>query len=92
MPFDSAQIICPLSHCVHTIPEADERPEHDELMNTWIDIDPFEAESRWAVPDNADHFNFGPDWRCVYNVLAEIAAPLSPGVEDKWIPRFRGPG
>ena len=71
--------------------EEGERAEHDELMVTWIDSDPFEAESWWAVLDNADHFNFGSDWRHVYEVLPEVAGPLSPEVNDNCIPRFRGP-
>ncbi|KAJ5555618.1 hypothetical protein N7535_008052 [Penicillium sp. DV-2018c] len=71
--------------------EEGERAEHDKLMNTWVDVDPFEAESWWAVLDNADHFNFGSDWRRIYEVLPEVAGPLSPETEDEWIPRSREP-
>jgi hypothetical protein len=46
--------------------EEGERAEHDELMNIWVDTHPFEAESWWAVLDNADDFNFGSDWRRIY--------------------------
>jgi hypothetical protein len=71
--------------------EEGERAEHDKLMNTWVDVDPFEAESWWAVLNNADHFNFGSDWRRIYEVLPEVAGPLSPETEDEWIPRSRDP-
>lgn len=71
--------------------EEGERAKHDELMNRWVDSDPFEAESWWAVLDNADHFNFGSDWRRVYEILPESAGPISLEVDGKWIPRFRGP-
>ncbi len=53
--------------------------------------DPFEAESWWAVLDNADHFNFGSDWWRYMEFFPEVAGPLSPETEDKWIPRFRDP-
>ncbi|OQE85796.1 hypothetical protein PENNAL_c0023G00096 [Penicillium nalgiovense] len=69
--------------------EESERANHDELMNIWADTDPFDAESWWAVLDNADHFDFRSDWRRVYNILPEVAGPLSPEVEDRWVPRSR---
>ncbi|KAJ5400957.1 hypothetical protein N7465_011446 [Penicillium sp. CMV-2018d] len=71
--------------------EEGERAKHDEMLHIWVDSGPFDGESWWAVLDNAEHFDFGSDWRRIYEILPEVAGPLSPEVEDGWVPRFRGP-
>lgn len=69
-----------------------ERAKHDDLIYHWVDPSPFDAEAWWAVLDDANHFNFGSDWRRVYEILPEVAGPLSIDVDDDFcIPRVHGP-
>lgn len=84
--------LCPvlLRTCYST--DEDERAKHDELMKKWIDVDIFGEEAWWAVLDNADLFNFGPDWHRVYEILPEVAGPLCPELDDRWTKRFFDPG
>ncbi|KAJ5121602.1 uncharacterized protein N7515_009563 [Penicillium bovifimosum] len=49
-----------------------ERDKHAKLMAEWG----FSAEDWCAVLDNEDLFNFGSEWRRVYEILPEIAGPL----------------
>ncbi|KOS37440.1 hypothetical protein ACN38_g11759 [Penicillium nordicum] len=59
-------------------------------MTEWVDSDHFEPEAWWAVLNDADLFNFGAEWRRVYEILPELAGPLDPEVDDKLrIPRAR---
>ncbi|KAJ5696873.1 hypothetical protein N7536_007285 [Penicillium majusculum] len=63
---------------------------HDEtspvLLRTYYNVE----EAERAKHDEL-HFDFGSDWRRIYEVLPEVAGPLSPEVEDEWVPRLRGP-
>lgn len=63
-----------------------ETARHAELMTRLVD--PWDSEDWWAVLDNEDLFNFGSEWWCVYEVLPELAGPISPEVDDEMrVPR-----
>ncbi|CAG8902116.1 unnamed protein product [Penicillium egyptiacum] len=82
--------ICPALLRTHYCTDEEEKARHDELMTEWVDSDPFESEAWWAVLDNADLFNFGPEWRRVYEILPDLTGPLEPEVDDGLeIPRAR---
>jgi hypothetical protein len=84
--------ICPALLRTHYCTDEEENARHGELMIEWVNSDPFEAEAWWAVLDNADIFNFGSEWRRVYEILPELAGPLEPEVDDRLrIPRARKP-
>jgi hypothetical protein len=71
--------MCP--HLLRTYYSAeDQRAKDDAQMERWIDSDTFCEEAEWAVLDNENIFNFGPrpeDWRQIYDILPELAGPLS---------------
>lgn len=81
---------CPALLRTHYCTDEEERARHDDLMTEWVDSDHFEPEAWWAVLNDADLFNFGAEWRRVYEILPELAGPLDPEVDDKLrIPRAR---
>ncbi|CAI7674334.1 unnamed protein product [Penicillium pancosmium] len=71
--------ICP--HLLRTYYSAEgQRAKDDAQMEKWIDSETFCEEAEWAVLDNENIFNFGPgpeDWRRIYDILPELAGPLS---------------
>ncbi|KAJ6189089.1 hypothetical protein N7519_003997 [Penicillium mononematosum] len=75
---------CPALLRTHYSADEGERARHDDLMTHWISGDPFESEAWWAVLDNADLFNFGSEWRRVYEILPEVAGPINPSVDDRF--------
>ncbi|CAG8130201.1 unnamed protein product [Penicillium salamii] len=81
---------CPALLRTHYCTDEEEKARHDDLMSEWVDSDPIESEAWWAVLNNADLFNFGSEWRRVYEILPELAGPLEPEVDDRMrIPRAR---
>lgn len=66
----------------HYSAQESQRAYQDEMMNEWVDSDTFDGETWWAVLDDAEHFNFGSNWRRVYEILPEVAGPISPEVDD----------
>jgi hypothetical protein len=70
----------------------DERAKHEEAMHHWKDVDIFREEAWWDVLDDADLFDFGSDWRRVYEILPEVAGPLCPKLHNTWTKRFFEPG
>ena len=55
----------------------------------------FSEEAWWAVLDDADLFNFGSDWRRIYDILPEVAYPIQFGSLTKddhgYFPRYIEP-
>ncbi|KAJ5210913.1 Short-chain dehydrogenase/reductase SDR [Penicillium cf. griseofulvum] len=74
--------ISPALPRTHYSADEEERARHDKLLTDLID--PRDSEEWSAVLDNKDLFNFGSDWRRVYDVLPEIAGPLNSFVDDRF--------
>lgn len=51
-------------------------PDDDPIMRIWVRAEPlFCNEAWWSCLDNANLFNFGPDWKHVYEILPELSGP-----------------
>ncbi|KAJ5392262.1 hypothetical protein N7509_007752 [Penicillium cosmopolitanum] len=68
--------VCPMLLRTHYAKNADEKNRHDKMMETWINVNQFEEEAWWAVLDDVNLFDFGSEWRRIYDVLPEIAYPV----------------
>ncbi|KAJ5975276.1 hypothetical protein N7481_008983 [Penicillium waksmanii] len=79
----SMNAVCPMLLRTHYTKNADDKKRHDKIMEEWINVDLFEEEAWWAVLDDVNLFDFGSEWRRIYDVLPEIAYPISfRGVEE----------
>ncbi|KAJ5666093.1 uncharacterized protein N7477_008541 [Penicillium maclennaniae] len=63
----------------HYSVEEDKRTKEDELMDQWASSGEFEYEAWWASLNDATQFDFGSEWRRVFEILPEIAGPGSGG-------------
>ncbi|KAJ6022826.1 hypothetical protein N7499_008145 [Penicillium canescens] len=53
-------------------------PEDDEKMEEWVDAsEEFRNQAWWACLNDATLFNFGFDWQRVYDIMPEVAGPVS---------------
>jgi hypothetical protein len=53
-------------------------PEDDETMEEWVSAsEEFENQAWWACLNDATLFNFGSDWQRVYEIMPEVAGPVS---------------
>ncbi|THC98090.1 hypothetical protein EYZ11_002442 [Aspergillus tanneri] len=53
-------------------------PEDDGKINKWTaDQNLFERNDTWTRLDDPEFFNFGPDWRRIYDILPEVAGPMN---------------
>ncbi|KAL4759195.1 uncharacterized protein BDW70DRAFT_169594 [Aspergillus foveolatus] len=53
-------------------------PEGDEKMEEWIGAsEEFENQAWWACLNDAALFDFGSDWQRVYDIVPEVAGPVS---------------
>lgn len=80
---------CPMLLRTYYSNDEDENKRHDEMMEEWIDVNQFGEEAWWAVLDDVDQFDFGSDWRRIYDILPEVAYPIQfgslTGDDDKFI-------
>lgn len=51
--------------------------EDEETLKAWIDEDTFEEASDWACLNDEKLFNFGDDWRQIFEILPEVAGPTN---------------
>jgi hypothetical protein len=65
--------VCPMLLRTHYAENEDGKKRHDKMMEEWIDVNQFYEEAWWAVLDDVDLFDFGSEWRRIYDVLPEIA-------------------
>lgn len=52
--------------------------EDDETLKAWTDEETFEDASDWACLNDKNIFNFGDDWRRIFEILPEVAGPVPP--------------
>ncbi|KAJ5347425.1 uncharacterized protein N7506_000678 [Penicillium brevicompactum] len=52
------------------------RPKHDKVMKEWADSDGYKDQSWWGVLDNQEYFDFGSNWRRIYDILPEVSNPI----------------
>lgn len=75
--------LCPMLLRTHYSNDEDEKKRHDEMMEKWTNGEIFGDEAWWAVLDDADIFNFGSDWRRIYDILPEVSYPIEFGCITK---------
>jgi hypothetical protein len=68
--------VCPILLRTHYAENENEKKRHDKMMEEWIDVNQFYEEAWWAVLDDVNLFDFGSEWRRIYDVLPEIAYPV----------------
>ncbi|KAJ5367721.1 hypothetical protein N7541_001662 [Penicillium brevicompactum] len=52
------------------------RAKHDKVMKEWADSDRYKYQSWWGVLDNQEYFDFGLNWRRIYDILPEVNNPI----------------
>lgn len=52
------------------------RAQHDKMMKQWAYSDGYKCQSWWSVLDNQEYFDFGLNWRRIYDILPEVNNPI----------------
>lgn len=69
----------PLIICTHY------NPDDDDKMAEWVEAEEeFRDNAYWACIDDVNHFDFGSDWKMIYDILPEVAG-------QKNAPRYKIP-